>query len=386
MKSLRTLLIRVAVAASLLNAAAALGYDPSPGGVRFFRLTDIRSDAFLASPSPDQQAWMRAHYWRMLVFAPYFDSRLAWYPDAWAFKDLYAVYPGSPLAAQHPEWILRDGAGREAYIPYKCHHGTCPQFAGDLGSPAFRAQWIAEAVASVAPGYRGLFVSDVSLVPRTSDGSRRAIRVIDPRTGRPMTATDWGRYVAEFCEQIRAALPGKEIVHDALWFASVDDPSVQREVDSADFVYFHRGFNDRAIRGGKGPYGFQTFLSNIDGVHARGKGVVVESTEKALAAIEYNLAGYFLVDEGADGVGSDRGGGPTGWWSGYDVTLGAPLGPRYPWNGVQRRDFANGLVLVNAPGSSGRTLTLPRALVDLRGRHRTAVHLGAARGVVLTAP
>ena len=31
---------------------------------------------------------MRAHYWRMLTYAPYFDSRVAWFPDAWVYKDL----------------------------------------------------------------------------------------------------------------------------------------------------------------------------------------------------------------------------------------------------------------------------------------------------------
>ena len=47
---------------------------------------------------------------------------------------------------------------------------------------------------------------------------------IDPRTGQAMTEADWRRYMAEFTEQIRAALPGKEIVHNAIWFAGHDDP------------------------------------------------------------------------------------------------------------------------------------------------------------------
>src|SRR5437773_11339800 len=81
------------------------------GRVNSFRLTDSRFAAVLDGASGDQQAWMRAHYWRMHVFAPYFDPRLAWFPDAWAFKHLYAVYPDSPLAAAHPDWILHDAAG-----------------------------------------------------------------------------------------------------------------------------------------------------------------------------------------------------------------------------------------------------------------------------------
>jgi hypothetical protein len=376
-----------ALGAILVGAGSSLHADPgtSPGQVRFFRLTDARFATFIANPSIDQQDWLRAHFWRMLVFAPYFDSRLAWFPDAWVFKDLYAIYPGSSQATEHPEWILRDGAGRPLFIPYQCARGRCPQYAGDVGSPAFRAQWIAEAAATLAPGYRGLFVSDVSLVPRVSTGSRQVVRPIDPRTGRAMAASDWASYVAEFCAEIRAALPGKEIVHDTLWFLDPADPEVQREMDSADFVYFHRGMNDPGIRRGRGTFGFETFLSHIDAAHARGKPVVLESTAASVKALEYNLAGYFLVDAGNDGVGSEQRGDPLHWWSGYDASLGDALGPRYPWKGVQRRDFAGGLVLVNGPGYPARTLPLPHAFVDLEGHERAVLRLGPAQGAVLRA-
>jgi hypothetical protein len=31
----------------------------------------------------------------MKAYAPWFDARLAWYPDAWAYQDLNAVYSDS---------------------------------------------------------------------------------------------------------------------------------------------------------------------------------------------------------------------------------------------------------------------------------------------------
>ena len=156
---------------------------------------------------------------------------------------------------------------------------------------------------------------------------------------------------------------------------------MRREIASADFLYFQRGFNDPRLRGRKAA--FAAFLDHLDAVHTRGTAVVYQSKTGATSQLEYNLAGYFLVDGGADGVGSDRGGGPTRWWPGYDVALGDAVGPRYQWKGVLRRDFTNGIVLLNAPGGSARTLTLPQRLVDLRGRSRTAVTLTAARGAVL---
>jgi hypothetical protein len=54
--------------------------------------------------------------------------------------------------------------------------------------------------------------------------------------------------------------------------------------------------------------------------------------------------------------GSARRGDPTLWWSGYDVVLGDPVGARYLWQGVHRRDFTNGMVLLSGPGSRSRTL------------------------------
>ena len=75
----------------------------------------------------------------MRAYAPYFDSRLSWSSKAWVYQSAYAIYPGGARRrAQHPEWILRDAAGNKLYIPFGCSGGTCPQYAGDIGNPAFR--------------------------------------------------------------------------------------------------------------------------------------------------------------------------------------------------------------------------------------------------------
>src|SRR5262249_26927475 len=155
----------------------------------------------------------RDKYARMLVFAPYFDSRLGCFADAWVYKDLYAIYPGSATASAHPEWILRDAGGRQLYIPFDCGGGTCPQVAAGIGSPEFRAQWIAEARAVLAKGYRGLFVDDVNmLISRVSDGNGKAVPPVDPRTSRAMNERDWRRAMADFVEEIHAAFPTTELV------------------------------------------------------------------------------------------------------------------------------------------------------------------------------
>src|SRR4051794_35681930 len=138
-----------AVALGLVAAAVALGsggetqrgaaargvppLGPAAGQVRFVKIA--RPDFNHFTRGHRFTGWIRRHFWRMMTYSPYFDSRARAYREAWVYRDLYAIYPGSALARRHPEWILRDETGRPLYIPFECNGGSCPQYAGDLGSP-----------------------------------------------------------------------------------------------------------------------------------------------------------------------------------------------------------------------------------------------------------
>ncbi len=382
-------------AASVTTVALVLGFCPPPaaatnptgtasGDVRVFEVADSSFDRYTLNPTPAQQDWMRAHYWRMLTYSPYFDSRVSWFPSAWMYKDLFAIHTNSALAQAHPEWILCDANGNALYIGYGCSGTSCPQYAGDVGNPAFRTYWIGEASAALAHGYLGLFIDDVNMrLATVTDGSGHAVAPTDPRTGLPMTESSWRGYVATFTEQIRATFPQAEIVHNAIWFLGHDDPNVQRELLSADLINLERGINDGGIRGGGGTYGLDTFFAHIDWLHAAGRAVVFNANATTDQARTYGLAGYLLVNADQDGVGNDWGTTPDGWWAGYDVSLGDALGPRYVWNGLVRRDFQSGLVLLNEPGAPSRTVQLDRAYTDLAGRQVISLTLAPASGVVL---
>jgi hypothetical protein len=363
--------------------------DPA-GQVHFVAVANSSFDVFTQNPTQAQKDWMGRHYWRMLAYAPYFDSRLSWFPDAWVYKDIYAIYVGSSLASQHPEWILRDANGNRLYIPYGCSGGSCPQYAADIGNPAYRTFWIGQASTTLVKGYRGLFVDDVNmLISRVSNGNGTPVAPWNPRTGALMTEAEWRRYMAEFVEQIRAAFPGEEIVHNALWWPSRSDAFVQRQLLAADVICLERGVNDAGLVGGSGTFGFDSFLGLIDWLHARGRAVYFLPGVSTDGAREYGLAAYFLVNTGGDGIGNDPGTGdsPADWWPGYDVFLGTARGPRYAASGsVLRRDFDGGTVLVNPPGAAQTTVTLEATYRDLAGRDRTSVTLGPAQGAVLRRP
>ena len=378
------------VAMSLATAASASAQS-SAGAVRFAKAAEGGFDMFTSSPSAEQQAWMRAHYARMRTYAPYFDSRLGWFPDAWAYQDAYAAYRGQALASQHPDWILKDAQGNKLYIPFGCSGGVCPQYAADFGNPEFRAWWISQAAQTMAKGYRGLFVDDVNMDWRVGNGSGQFVAPQDPRTGATMTEANWRRYMAEFMEQVRQALPGKEIVHNAIWYAGCgqtadscwSDASIRRELLAADVIELERGVNDGGITGGGGRFGYETFMARVDWLHSQGKGVVYDSQASTAAAREYGLASYLLTSTGADYLGNDPAGTPADWWPGYDVNLGASKNTRYAWNGLLRRDFQNGYVLVNKPGGARASVQLPSGATGPGGAPRSSVQLDGGQGAVV---
>jgi hypothetical protein len=122
----------------------------------------------------------------------------------------------------------------------------------------------------------------------------------------------------------------------------------------------------------------------IDNVHAYGRHVILQSWANDPASAEYNLAGYFLISDGRDYVSTTIGSLPSNSWSGYNTNLGDATSGRYLWNGVWRRNFTRGFVLVNEPGASTKTLALGGAFKNTAGTFVSSVTLGTARGAVLT--
>ena len=125
-RSRRLLVSAVAVMAIVVpNAATASAATSVAGSVNFMRSAEGSFDTFTSAPTTASKDWMKAHYWRMRAYAPYFDTRLSWSSKAWFYQSAYAVYPGSSVDVQHPEWILHDAAGNKLYIPDGCSGGKC---------------------------------------------------------------------------------------------------------------------------------------------------------------------------------------------------------------------------------------------------------------------
>jgi hypothetical protein len=332
-------------AAAEAERAAALA-----GQVSFFRSADASFDVWTKSPTVDQQQWMRDHYHRMRVYGTYFDSRLSWFPDSLTYRDCYAIYVGA--LPPHPEWLLRDGLGYPMYIPF----GPKPykQYAADITNPAYRADWIVQAKAKVALGYRGLFVDDVNYLRRvaTASGDETVTPISYIGT---VTARAWSQYMALFMAEIRHALPDVEIVHNSVWYVP-ETPEVTFGYAQADWIEIERGVNDTGLTGGTGKYALRSLLDFVDRRHAAGVGVIFDSTAKSDAERMYGLCCYLLTSNGMDMLGSREGGTPGDWWPGYDTQLGKPVGKRDYALALHARMFERGTVFVNEPGAAPYTL------------------------------
>jgi hypothetical protein len=378
----------LAAAAAGIVAALTTSSARRPGGgeVHFLGGSSKAFDTYTSGQDPSYGAFLRQHFWRMLVYSPYFDDKTSWYPRGWVYKDAYAIYRSSALASEHPEWILRDQAGNPLFIPFACSQGVCPQYAADISNPAFLRFWIAGAKAILAHGYRGLFIDDVNMAFRVSDGHGSATAPVDRATGQPMTYEAWRSYMARFTEQVRGALPHVEIVHNASWLADTPtrtaDPYIARQIRAADYINLERGVNDSGLRGDTGSFSLPSLLTYIDAVHGLGRGVVLDGNAIEQPGIEYSLASYFLISDGSDLV-SAHGMTPVHWFAGFDVNLGNATGTRTMWNGVLRRDFSGGMSLVSEPESGTHFLRLPTAMRTLDGRVVSSLTLGPASGVVL---
>jgi len=381
---LRLLAAAAPAVALAVSAAAPAGASPVP----LVQHTSPAFDAVTNRPTAGAAAWMRARYFRMVVFSPYFDSRLWWYGRGWVYDDLYGIYPGSQVERRHPDWILRDARGRKLYLDFGCAHGRCPRWAADITNPRYRAWWIEQAHDTLAQGYRGLWIDDVNLNRSVGHGSGSPAAPVT--AGRELTEARWAQAVAAFVAQIRVALPGAEIVHNSVWFAARTDatpaggdPGVRAQVRAADWVNLERGCTDPGLTGGDGPWSLRALLAYVDRVHAQGRAVIWQPSARPRAQREYNLACLLLARAGRDAL-DDQDARPSRWWSGFDADPGAPRGQRYDWQGLLRRDFTRAVVLVNDPGASARTVTVPGRFARLGGRPvRGPLTVPGGRAVIL---
>ena len=342
--------------------------------------------------NPTQAEWQEMHdnYGRLIVYSPYWDSRLQHFDDVLVYFDAYAVYVSSDVEDQHPEWVMRQANGSPAYIDWGCT-GGCPQYAGDLANPDFVAHQISRIQELVDKGYPGIKLDDVNMLARWSDRWGHNLTPIDSRTGQPITLDAWRGYMADFVETVRATFPDLEIMHNVIWYSDspgFSDPNIDRQIAAADYLMLERGATDAGLVRGSGTYGIQTFFDYVDRAHALGTNVLLLDQSDGEANQQFNLAGTLLVNDGNDLVGSNRFAhmAPDNLWDGFATDLGLAEGERYVVDGFIVREFSGGMVVLREPTRGQRTFTLPETMIDLDGDAVDRVTLTGGEAAILRLP
>jgi hypothetical protein len=361
----------------------------SPGHVNFSRLTDASFNWFTDNPSPAMEQWLRSHFMRMGVYTSYFDSKTSWYQGAQVYLDLFGIKPTDLVRWQHPEWIMHDQWGNWLYVNYNCANGSCPQLAGDISIPGFRAWWIQQAQAVVSRGnYPAIWIDDVDTNFSVSNGWGNQAAPMDYATGQPMTWAAWRGYIAQFTKEIRAAFPNTELVENTVWFAGPNgirdaDPAIQQQIATATNINLERGVgSDPGLTGGTGPWSVYALFAYIDRVHALGPGVTLEQYNISPAQQYYSLAAYYMISNGNDRY-DDSSTSPNYFWGGFYTELGTPLGPRTYNNGVFQRNYSGGIVLMGEPGLNPTWVNLPGTYMTLDGFRVNSVMVYGWSGIIL---
>lgn len=351
-------------------------------------------DGWTRPTDPEHWEGMRAAYDSMIVYPPYFDSRVDLFPDAFAYRDLYAAKVRSATdrrVVDHPDWVLRTASGEPVYIPFGCSGSSgCPQYALDLGHPGVQDDFLAVVADYVGRGYSGIMIDDVNMLWRFSDRDGSTVRPMNPRTAEELTLPEWQAAVAHLVERVRQEFPGIDIMHNSVWYAALPstvNPEIDRQIAAADFIMMERGATDAGLVGGNGRFSYALWMEYIDRVHELGTNVLLlDQSAKTVAEQTFNLASGLLVSNGMDLVSTQQYEviSPRSIWSGFDTDLGDALGPRERDGSLWRRDFTGGLVIVNEPGFADHLVELGGEFRRLDGSVVERVLLSPREAVVLT--
>ena len=347
----------------------------------------------------DSATWasINADYDGMIVYSPYFDSRLVNYDnESLVYTNMYGLQvnvAGDTRAADNPDWILRTPSGGSVYIPWGCGGASgCPQYAADVGNPGFRNDFVARIGNLLARGYSGVMIDDVNMVRRFGDVNGNVVYPINPRTGTTMLISEWRADMVSLLERVRTTYPTAKIMHNTIWYAdtpTLDNVNIDRQITAADYIMLERGANDQGLTGGTGNYSYSRFLAFIDRVHRLGGNVLLlDQFATTSREQRFNLVTGLLINDGNDFVGTEDFDllVPGSMWSGFDVDLGNARGARFEQNGVYRRDFDDGIVLLSGPANTTQTVQLGGPFLTEGGQTVTEVTLGARDSIILRRP
>jgi len=254
-------------------------------------------------------------------------------------------------------------------LPLIGYHDPATEGQAPLG-PAGIEAYVGKVTRDVRRGYAGVFIDDAnwSAGYTPSPGPRANL--------------------ANLIDAIRAAEPSARIEINShfpdIWpLMRSGDPDVARALRSVSAICVEFGVGPTSGIDTANKY--DEFMEYAAALHA--KGIALSLTgdrfNNNVPTIEYNLATYFLLNEGGD-YASGPHQSPTSWWSGFDVDLGTALAgrERLP-SGVWTRRFTRGVVYTVEPRAGTRTINLKSTMHSAEWGDVRSLTLSGGQGAVL---
>lgn len=311
--------------------------------------------------------WNARHH-SLMMYRGYPGEGMSWYNNMFQFYvDAYIIYGWSGVNDAGDDWqtyAFRDMSNN----PCKMYSGG-PDYAGDfITKPLFRQHLIDYSIAKFTSfsWYKCLYIDDSNLHQYVSPVPK------DPDTGQPYTAAKWKTGMRNYLDQWKtafaAAHPTKLIAHNTqpLQYPSPDytDADLIASIDSCNYVLDEFGFQD----GNHQTLDAAAWAKKHDFrdlVHSRGRYMLSQEyniisgqqmpntdTKKTWGLANFFLSSDTLYDHFWTFYQSLPNVEP---WP-YTINLANPKNNRYLYQNVWRRDFANGFVLANPPGSPQRNV------------------------------
>jgi hypothetical protein len=337
---------RLRLAIGLIALIAAVAWSAGAAAITLADATEVAGkvkyhlDASSDFDSFDHEsAWLSSHVGLITAYAP--------------FGDVY-VPTGIPV-------IGYDDAATDGFAP--------------LTTSSIEA-YVSKVKRDASAGYAGAFLDDVNWSTSFRDGTQS--KTLEPEV----------QQLAALIEATRAAIPNGVIeinsqYHDIYPLYKEGNPYVLKALSQVNMLC--KEFGVGPTSGIDTASDYANFLSFTDELRAKGIHITMtgDRNSPTAATMEYNEATYLLINDGHDYI-SGWSQSPLNWWPGFSVNLGQATDERHPWDNVLRRDFTGGMTLVNPPGSSTQTVSLPSAMKTTTGATVTSVTLAPASGAVLT--
>jgi hypothetical protein len=277
----------------------------------------------------------------------------------------------------HPDWFLQ-GAGGNRLI-FESYPSSRVM---DVGNQAYQDAGIAHVVAMAkASGFDGVFLDDANASLRWVVAGGSAASVSYP------TDAAWQAAVYSFFTRVAPQLHAAGLGVVANIGGSTVTPGLWQKWNAPLDGAMEEAWTDGGEGLGQQVPDWSTKLENIAWSESNGKYAILNSYNTTEAGNTYGLASMMLVagcwssyDTANSRYQSET------WYPEYDTAaqLGAPLGgfTVLP-DGVYRRDFANGVVLVNPSTSPAGVVGLGGTFSGSGVTDVSSVSLGATSGVIL---